>query len=217
MTRRIGLRLAGAAVLTAMVVISPQALMGSVRAEPTSRVAELFESSFANEASGKNGKALEDVLKILKIDGQHYVATLRAGWLNYMKKRYSESVRFYKRAASMAPKAIEPQLGLMLPLMASKRWKEAERVGKWIMKVAPRNYLAGRRLAYIAFSQGKYKAAETRYMSVWADHPSDVEMMLGLGWTYRRQGRKADARKMFETVLSIRRKNANAKAGLEGL
>ena len=179
------------------------------------RVAELFESSFAHEATGDVGRALNDVLLILRLDAAHYIGTLRAGWLYYSKGRYSDAVKMYDKASELAPKAIEPRLGVMLPLMAAKKWDRAEQVGTAILKGAPRNYLALSRLAYVAFSQGRYKIAAERYQAVLADHPSDLEMMLGLGWTFLKQGRKAEARKMFEMVLSIRRQNVNAKAGLQ--
>ncbi|MFT5429379.1 MAG: tetratricopeptide (TPR) repeat protein [Myxococcota bacterium] len=179
------------------------------------RVAELFESSFAYEATGKTTAALSDVKSVLRLDPEHYTANLRAAWLNYLNLNYNESIRFYRKAAQIAPKAIEPQLGLMLPLMAAKRWNEAERVGLKVLKRDPASYLARSRLAFTHFSRGSYAKAEKHYESVLVDYPSDSEMSLGLAWTWLKQGRKADARELFGRVLRIHRKNANAKAGLK--
>lgn len=187
------------------------------RADGAGTIPELFESSFANEATGDLDRALNDVLNILRVDDGHYLGNLRAGWLYYSKGRYDDAVRFYDKAGKGVPKAIEPRLGQMLPLMAAKRWKEAEALGLAVLRRAPHNYLASSRLAYITFSLGRYKDAETYYRAVLDDYPSDTEMMLGLGWTYLRQGRKAEARAMFEAVLSIRRQNVNARAGLDSL
>ncbi|MBI5610434.1 MAG: tetratricopeptide repeat protein [Deltaproteobacteria bacterium] len=181
------------------------------------RIAELFESSFSHEATNNYAKALADVQQIVQLAPQHYVANLRLGWLSYQKQRYDESVAAYTKAAELAPRALEPQLGMMLPLMAGKKWTSAERIGRAVLAVAPRNYLASSRLAYIAFSQGKFKEAEALYRQVLEDYPGDLEMQLGLGWTLLRLGRREEARATFAEVLGVSRQNASAKAGLEAL
>ncbi|TNF38415.1 MAG: tetratricopeptide repeat protein [Deltaproteobacteria bacterium] len=190
---------------------------GPAQAAEGNQVAERFASSFAHEAKGEIDEALNDVLVILRGDQKHYVATLRAGWLYYVGGRYADSVQMYEAAEALAPRALEPRLGLMLPLMAAKRWAKAEIVGRELLKLAPRDYTVRSRLAWIAFSQGRYKEAEELYAAVLADYPSDLEMMLGLAWTWLREGRKAEARGMFEQVLSIRSDNMQAKTGLQSL
>lgn len=181
------------------------------------KIAALFESSFAHEATGNIKNALNDTLNILRMNASHYIANYRVAWLYYLQGRYSESIQFYKKACSIKPNAIEPELALLLPLMASRRWSEAEKLALQVLKKAPANYLGGSRLAYIYFSQGKYKLALAQYKEVLDNYPSEIEMMLGLGWTYLKIGQKAEARKMFLRVLSIRRQNVNARAGLEAL
>ncbi|MFC1706512.1 tetratricopeptide repeat protein [Planctomycetota bacterium] len=174
-----------------------------------------FESSFRHEREGSLEEALAEVLAVLSKHEDHYVATLRAGWLSYCAGRHGEAVRFYRCAEKLEPKALEPRLGAMLPLMAGKRWREAEETGLRVLRRAPRSYLARSRLAYICFAHGRYAEAETWYRVVLADYPSDVEMRLGLGWTYARQGRKGLAREQFEEVLSIRPSNESALLGLK--
>ncbi len=182
---------------------------------PADRVAALFESSFAYEAKGNSSKALADTQEILQLQPSHYVANLRAGWLAYATQRYEESLNHYNRAAELAPRAVEPQLGVLLPLMALKRWPQAETIAKGILAVVPRNYLASSRLAFTEFSLAHYRQAEGLYAQVLSDYPGDLEMMLGLGWTQVRLGKKDDARAGFTQVLGISRQNASAKAGLE--
>ena len=186
-------------------------------AEGAADVPELFASSFAYETAGDVDRALNDVLRVVRIAPDHYVATLRAGWLYYLKGRYSDSVELYQKAVKLAPSAAEPKLGLMLPLMAAGRWGEAEKIGEMVLTRAPRNYLAGSRMAYIAFSQGRWKVAEQRYQEVLDDYPGDIEMMLGLAWTWAKEGRAADAKGLFQKVLAIRKDNVNARTGLDGI
>jgi tetratricopeptide (TPR) repeat protein len=197
------------------------ALLAFADVPPTSagddRVAELFESSFAHEVSGNVDRSLGQALDILKIEKDNYIATYRVAWLYYLEAKYAESTRYYRAAVALKPGALEPRLAMMLPLMAAKKWSEAEKLGEELLKLAPRNYLAGSRLAFSYFSQGKYSAAEKQYRAVLDNFPSELEMMLGLGWTFLKQGRKAEAREMFEAVLAVRRHNRNALAGLEAL
>lgn len=186
-------------------------------AEGAADIPDLFASSFANETAGDIDRALNDVLRVVRIQPDHYVATLRAGWLYYLKGRYGDSVELYQKAVKLAQTATEPKLGLMLPLMAAGRWGEAEKVGELVLARAPRNYLAASRMAYIAFAQGRWKIAEQRYQEVLDDYPGDIEMMLGLAWTWAKQGRAADAKGLFQKVLTIRKDNVNARTGLDSL
>lgn len=183
----------------------------------TEEIAELFESSFAHEVTGNLDRSLRDVLEILRVEPGHYIANYRAAWLYYLQARYTESVKYYEKASTIKPHALEPRIGMMLPLMAARRWAEAEVLGETILKQAPQNYLTGSRLAFTYFSQGKYSRALVLYKEVLAQYPSEIEMMLGIGWTYLKQGKTNQARAMFEQVLGIRRQNLNAKAGLEAI
>ncbi len=189
----------------------------SANAETADGIPVLLESSFAHETSGNFDRAINDALLVLRKDPGHYVGNLRVAWLYYLKARYQDSITYYQKAAALRPKSIEPNLALMLPLMAARQWTMAEKMGEQLCQQAPHNYLAGSRLAFIYFSLGKYSQALKQYQLVLNDYPSELEMMLGLGWTYVRMGRKAEAKKMFEQVLGIRRSNLNARSALEAL
>lgn len=177
--------------------------------------AKLFESSFVHEASGETAQALNDALNILRLDPNYYVANLRVGWLYYLEGRYDDAIDFYEKASRDRPLAIEPMLGQMLPLMAAEQWTEASELGEQILLRAPGHYTAATRLAYIYFVQGKYRQAEVQYINILEEYPSDLDMMLGLGWTYVKLGRSAEARGLFEAVLAIRSSNISARAGLD--
>lgn len=206
-----------AAVAAAVATLSLALAAAPARGAGGRSIPELFESSFALEATGQYARALEAVEAILRQRPDDYVANLRAGWLSYLLGAHDKAVRFYEKASDVEPKAIEPRLGLMLPLMAARQWARAAEVARRILEVDPRNYLARSRLAWVAYSQGRYGQAERTYAEVLRDYPGDVDMMLGLAWTYLKQGRKDDARRTFERVLRIRRNNESARAGLAEL
>ncbi len=185
--------------------------------DTSEQAALLFESSFSQESTGNLDRALSEVLNVLKLYPAHYIANYRAAWLYYLKGMYEESIAHYEKAVALAPDALEPRLALMLPLMAANKWEAAEALGAEILEQVPNNFLAGSRLAFIYYSQGKYKKAARMYETVWKNFPSEIEMILGLGWTYLKQGRQEEARSMFEKVLAIRRHNLSALSGLEQL
>jgi tetratricopeptide (TPR) repeat protein len=192
---------------------------GSVAALATdgNATGPLFASSYAHERQGQIKAALADMTTVLQRDDGHYVATLRAGWLSYTAGDYTAAARYYQAAIKLAPEAIEPRLGLMLPLMALGQWSAAEAVGNEIVQRDPRSYLARSRLAYVYFSQGRYSLAEKTYDAVLDDYPSDLDMMLGLAWTQARQGRTGQASASFARVLALQPDNASAQKGLESL
>lgn len=175
---------------------------------------ELFEISFAFESQGNYPAAVNSAMTIVNKNAKNYTAHLRVGWLYYLEGLYKESVAFYKKAESLAPAAIEPLEGELLPLMAMKDWSGAEKIALEIRKSDPGNYRAGSRLAYILFSQARYSDAVKMYDEVLKRYPSDLDMKLGLGWTYLRMGNNKKAAEYFLDVLEVRRNNPNALSGM---
>ncbi len=176
-----------------------------------------FEKSFNFETKGDNASALNEALKVLQIQPGHYTATLRAGWLCYLLGRFDDSIVHYRKAISLAPQAIEPRNGLLLPLNGAGRWKEAEAAAGEALQIDPMSYLANSRLAFALYSMGKYDEAAKEYMKIVKLYPSDVEMQVGLGWTYLKMNDKKSAAEWFSKVLKVRRTNSLALAGMEAI
>jgi tetratricopeptide (TPR) repeat protein len=200
--------------LFAVLLILVGAPVGILADEPA-KIPEFFETSFTYEGRGNYAAALNSVLRILRIDQRNYVAMLRAGWLSYLKGDYNASVDYYQKAVLLEPEAIEPGLGLMLPMMASKEWDAADAVARKILKFDEKNYLANSRLAYVLFSQGRYGEAEKQYRKIISWYPADIDMKLGLGWTYLHMGNKKKAAVIFREVLTVRKNNTSAHYGME--
>jgi len=184
-------------------------------ADEAAKIPEYFETSFIHESRGNYAEALNSVLRILRIDHRNYTAMLRAGWLGYLKGDYNNSAGYYRKAVVLEPEAVEPKLGLMLPLMASKEWDAASDVASKILNFDEKNYLANSRLAYIFFSQGRYGEAEKQYRKIISWYPSDIDMKIGLGWTLYRMGDKKNAAGIFRDVLTVRKNNTSAHDGME--
>jgi tetratricopeptide (TPR) repeat protein len=190
-------------------------VVSSVNAEDS--IANLYEESYTLEGKGDYSGAVNKVLQILRTDNKDYTASLRAGWLFYLNGDYASAVTYYKKAMAIEPGAVEPVLGISLPLMAGKQWTEAEKKLTLVLAKDPGNYLVYSRLAYISFSLGKYGEAKDRYEHVLKLYPSDLEMKLGMGWTYVRMGNKRKAVEYFSEVLRVQKSNVSALAGMDAV
>jgi tetratricopeptide (TPR) repeat protein len=174
-----------------------------------------FQKSFEYEDVGNYPSALKEMLKIIKIASDNYTARLRAGWLYYLLGHHEDSIVQYRKSISLKPKAIEPRQGLMLPLMGSKRWKEAEAVAREALRFDSMNYTSNSRLAFVLYNIGRYGQASKLYRRILELYPADIEMQLGLAWTFVKMGKNGPARKWFRKVLSVKHSNPSAVAGIE--
>lgn len=177
-------------------------------------ISEIYQSSYELEAKNDNSGALLKAREILRREPDDYVAQLRVGWLLYVNKRYQDSAEAYRTAVKLAPRAVEPKLGLMLPLMATRRHQEALKVSSSILTIDPGNFLARSRKAYLLYQLGRYAKAEREYREVLALYPANVEMMAGLGWALVKQGKRTDARDVFAGLLRVAPQHSSGKAGM---
>jgi tetratricopeptide (TPR) repeat protein len=186
-------------------------LVPTVRAADS--VPDLYRQSYAAEARGDYAGATE-LMDRLGPSGLTYVAQLRRGWLLYLAGRHAPAAEAYQRAAALEAAAVEARLGAMLPLMALRRWKDAERFGEEAQALAPGDFTAMSRLAFIQYSQGQWARAEPLYRRALAAWPASAEMRTGLGWTLLKLGRHKEAREVFEAVLLFAPDQLSAREGL---
>ncbi len=176
-------------------------------------IPDLYRQSYAAEARGDYTGA-GDLLERLGPAGGTYVGQLRKGWLHHLAGRHAQAAEAYQRAMTLEPAAVEARLGAMLPLMALRRWKDAERIGEEVLALAPGDFTAVSRLAFIQYSQGQWQRAEPLYRRALAAWPASAEMRTGLGWTLLRLGRFKEAREVFEAVLTYAPDQLSAREGL---
>lgn len=173
-----------------------------------------YQRSYELEATSKLAEALA-ALDAVPAASQGYVYTLRRGWLLYLLGRYEEAIPFYRRAASTAPAALEPWLGLLLPQMAMRRWSDVETTAKEVVRREPLNYVGNARLAWAQYNLGKYGESAVAYRRLVEAYPADVEMRAGLGWALLKQGKGAEAAPQFREVLAVAPNHATAREGLQ--
>mgnify|MGYP001015530748 CR=1 FL=1 len=122
---------------------------------PATAIPELYRQSYAAEARQDYDGALALMERIRAAGNDDYVSRLRSAWLFYLAGRYADAIVGYRRAIDLEPEAVEPRLGLMLPLMAARKWTEARAVGVEVLDRAPGDFTAQSRMAYIHYQMGQ--------------------------------------------------------------
>jgi len=176
--------------------------------------ADLYRASYQLEAQGKYAEALAKMTQVTPSARSRYFVTVRLAWLSYLSGRYDQSATQYHAAAALEPKAVEPKIGLTLPLMAQRKWKELEKACAAVLKIDPRHGVARARLAHAHYMVGNYPDAAVVYRGLIEDYPAELDHQTGLGWAIARMGRVAEAKKIFEAVLEVSPDNPNAKQGM---
>lgn len=180
-----------------------------------SPAARVYQQSYDDEAVGKIDAALAGLDGLPEGHKGGYVAQLRRGWLLYKLGKHAEAVVAYAKAVEQEAASIEARVGALLPLMALRRWADAEAMAKDALSRDPGNYLAGLRLAFSVYSQGRYVEAEALYKKLLSAYPSDVEVKAGLGWSMLKAGKREASAKVFAEVLDVSPKNALALDGIK--
>jgi len=199
---------------TLLGIITPLLLLAACAASHAqeSALAAALKASYEAEANGDYSAAIK-ALAIPNAAGA-YIAQLRLGWLGYCAKDWTESITRYKQAAQLAPFAIEPLLGLMLPQQAAGKNDDAIHTAQTILRQDPNNYTALSRTAWLLYLRRDYKQAAITYRKLVNLYPTDTEMLLGLGFALKFAGERKEAAQYFNTVLLLSPNNSRALEGL---
>ncbi len=177
--------------------------VGSTAAAGTPRPAwvyEAYQDAYRLQAEGE-WEASADILKeVLTSEPRAYEANLRLGWLSYWLGEHEHSLKFYSVAAQVAPRATEPQLGLMLPLLAQRRFVEVEQRGYRILKDDPYNYYANLRLTAALLGAGKFGLARGYAEKMLARYPADTLILSQLAHALDGVGEKGSAARLRDQV-----------------
>ena len=193
------------------------ALLLSLPAAAATPADDAFRTSYAREARGDTAGALAALEPIVATPLNGYVLELRRGWLLYLAGRLPDAAKAYERAIALEPKALEPRHGILLPLLADRRFAEAKKHADAALAIAPQDFTALSKLGYIEYSLLRYEPAEAAYRRALALHPGSVDLRAGLGWALLRQRRLPEAREQLERVLAVAPDHASAKEGLAAI
>lgn len=173
-----------------------------------------FKNSLTYEESNEYEKALSEIENIYSQNKSDYVINLRMGWLNYLNKDYSESIKFYNEALKISNNSIESLLGLTYPYSAKDDWSKVKEIYKKIIEKDKLNYTANLRLGQILLNSGDYLNAKVYLEKVYSLYPSDYETNLYLGWTNYYLKNNTKAAEYFSVALFSYPSDSSALEGL---
>lgn len=174
-----------------------------------------WQSSYQLEAAGKYSDALTAIDYVPANGPDAELKLLRRGWLYYLPGKFDESIREYRLAIERNSRSIDARLGLTLPLLAAKRWREAEQAARAALDLAPNHYTALVRLAVAQEGlqdwQGMAKTAASLVSGYTTDATAYVYLARANAW----QGKRAEALAAYSAVLARVPGHLEAKAYLD--
>jgi tetratricopeptide (TPR) repeat protein len=157
--------------------------------------------SYKHELAKEYKEAIDVIAPYLKKKEDIELANMRVAWLEYLKGSYNSSINGYEKALSINPNSIDAKLGVVLPLMAQKRYREARRQLNHLIKTSPWNYTAHQRLLAIDEAQRKWKHMTKHAKALSRHFPSDTTALVYLARGYAWQDNKIMAKKVYSRVL----------------
>lgn len=173
----------------------------------------VFSKSYEYEKSSNYAAAIKEVKTVF--DTNDYFCNIRLGWLYYLAKNYSESIKYYDKAIALKPYAIEARFGCVKPLSAIESWEKVKAHYLQILKIDPQNTTANYWLGVIYYNRKDYANANKLFEKVVNLYPLDYDSVIMLAWTKLNLGKPADAKILFNHALTIRPNDSSALSGLK--
>ena len=173
-----------------------------------------WQSSYQLEAAGKYTEAMAAIDGVPANGPDAELKILRRGWLTYLPGRFDESIREYRLAIERNPKSVDARLGLTLPLLAAKRWREAEQAAQAALNIAPNNYTAMLRLVIALEAQQDWNMMLKIAATMAANYPSDASAYVYLARANAWLGKREEAVAAYTATLSRYPGHLEAKAYL---
>jgi tetratricopeptide (TPR) repeat protein len=176
--------------------------------------ADLYRQSYQQEARGEYANALSSMRDARKTAGPSYFLALRTGWLAYLTGDYAGAEKSYREAMAAKPAAIEAKIGLTLVLFVAQKWKELETTCKQVLAEEPKHAVVRARMAAGYYGAGNYADAAAIYRNLVTEYPAELDYQTGYAWALQRMGKREEARKAFQAVLTVSPDNLNANQGM---
>jgi tetratricopeptide (TPR) repeat protein len=188
-------------------------MFGYLMSQNTAATQSTFVKSYESEKSGNYVAAINAMKTIYKADS--YIVNIRLGWLCYLAKQYSESIKYYEKSITLKPYAIEARFGCVKPLSALESWDKVKLHYTEILKIDPQNTVANYWLGVIFYNRKDYVNATKLFEKVVNLYPLDYDSVIMLAWSKLNTGKSADAKVLFNQALILRPNDSSALSGLK--
>lgn len=188
-------------------------LVNGVMGQKQSATQNAFINSYESEQAKKYTQAVNDLKPIYK--SNEYFVNIRMGWLYYLAKQYSESIKYYNIAIALKPYAIEARFGCVKPLSAIQSWNSVQAQYLQILKIDPLNTVANYWLGVIYYNKKDFNNALKLFEKVVNLYPLDYDSINMLAWSKLNLGKLSEAKVLFNEALLIRPGDSSALEGLK--
>lgn len=173
-----------------------------------------WQNSYQLEAAGKYTEAFTALDGVAANGADAELKLIRRGWLYYLPGRFDESIREYRLAIERNPKSVDARLGITLPLLAAKRWREAEQSAQAALNLAPNNYTAMLRLVIALEAQKDWTIMAKVAANMAASYPTDASAYVYLARANAWLGKRDESVAAYTATLSRYPGHLEAKAYL---
>ena len=174
-----------------------------------------WQQSYRLEGVGKYQEAIAAIDSTPANGPDAEFKLLRRAWLYYLPGNFNESIREYKLAIERNGKSLDARLGVLLPLLALKRWREAEQGARAALELSPNNYTALLRLAIAQEAQRDWGPMAKTAATLVETYPSDASAYVYLARAQAWLGKRDEAIAAYSAVLTRFPGHLEAKAYLE--
>ncbi|MDX2464124.1 MAG: tetratricopeptide repeat protein [Porticoccus sp.] len=160
-----------------------------------------WTESYRLEALSQYDNAANTMSQIIKKYPNNDFAVSRRAWLNYLRGAHNESIRDYEKVLEINSKSLDARIGILLPFLAQRRWREASSNANKALKISPWNYYAHVRLMISEEGEKKWDALAKHAKEVSQRYPSDATVLVYLARANDRMKNTQEARRAYEQVL----------------
>jgi len=193
-------------------LISIICLAGVSMGQDFMTISEAFTRSYSYEKESKYTQAADEIKEIY--DEDSYEINLRLGWLTYNSGSYVESMKYYQKAITLKPYAIEARFGYILPASAVSNWSKVEEQYKKILATDPANTSANYWLGVLYYNREDYDLALDHFEKYVNLYPFDYDATIMYAWTNYKMKNLREAKVLFQKALLINPDDASALEGL---
>lgn len=195
-----------------LLVLLYTAVSMSLMAQNSSLI-NAFNNSYALEKKGDFTNARKELQSVYQ--EKNYEMNLRMGWLLYNEGEMMNSIKFYEKAITLMPYAIEPKLGLVYPLSSVGNWESVLETYLKILKIDPNNTFVNYRTGLIYYNRKEYAKSITYLQKNINLYPFNYENLILAAWAHLYAGQNTEAKVLFEKCLLMNSEDESAKAGLK--
>jgi tetratricopeptide (TPR) repeat protein len=188
---------------------------GNLNGQSDAKIQGVFASSYKSEQSGNYVQGVSELKSVYQAD--NYSINARLGWLLFLAKQYTESVNYYDKAIKLKPYAIEVRFGMIKALDALASWDKVKEQYEAILKIDPLNTTSLYWLGVLLYNRKDFDNAARNFEKIVNLYPMDYGSVIMLAWTRLFQGKKADAKVLFNQALLLSPDDASAISGLNQL